>query len=219
MAIKALKKAAQMPQVMAVNGELISQEAYRQSNNWLPPAWAIVAMIILVSVVTEILCPSSFFLLYIYWGKLYGYRWTFRSSSGMALGKDSSRWRLLRHNITFNNVLFQVGLTGNKTEHFQKTKRVFAVGCSLICFKDVLQHVEYYVPLCAYFPSPFKRTRDVILCEFTEFNFPFLQLAGLISVSSRFLPTVMDLLRRLAAEAHGISRTTQHVASQSFRSK
>ncbi|KAJ8544679.1 hypothetical protein K7X08_017262 [Anisodus acutangulus] len=44
-------------------------------------------------------------------------------------------------------------------------------------------------------------------------------LAGLISVSSRFLPTVMDLLRRLAAEAHGISRTTQHVASQSFRNR
>ncbi|WMV14229.1 hypothetical protein MTR67_007614 [Solanum verrucosum] len=47
---------------------------------------------------------------------------------------------------------------------------------------------------------------------------------GLISMSSRFLPTVMDLLRRLAAEAQGnpapeTSRTSQHVASQSFRSQ
>lgn len=76
----------------------------------------------------------------------------------------------------------------------------------------------------AYIPSPFKRARDFTLCEFTKVSFPFLQLAGLISISSRFLPTVMDLLRRLAAEAQGspapgTSRTSQHVTSQSFRSQ
>lgn len=76
----------------------------------------------------------------------------------------------------------------------------------------------------AYFPPPFRRQEILVCVSSLKLSFPFLQLVGLISISSRFLPTVADLLRRLAAEAHGnpapeASMTTHHVASQSFRSQ
>ncbi|KAJ8548983.1 hypothetical protein K7X08_032346 [Anisodus acutangulus] len=121
-----------------VSQAISAQEAYSQSNNWLPPAWAIVAMVIL----------------------------------------GFNEFMLLLRNPLYLLVLFVVYLFGK----------------ALWIQMDI--------------PGEF---RNGIL-------------AGLISVSSRFLPTVMDLLRRLAAEAQGnpapgTSRTSQHVASQSFRSQ
>ncbi|KAG5620514.1 hypothetical protein H5410_005732 [Solanum commersonii] len=121
-----------------VSQAISAQEAYRQSNNWLPPAWAIVAMIIL----------------------------------------GFNEFMLLLRNPLYLFILFVVYLFGK----------------ALWIQMDI--------------PGEFRNG------TFT----------GLISISSRFLPTVMDLLRRLAAEAQGnpapeTSRTSQHVASQSFRSQ
>ncbi|XP_060175649.1 protein ROOT HAIR DEFECTIVE 3 homolog 2-like isoform X1 [Lycium barbarum] len=121
-----------------VSQAISTQEAYRQSNNWLPPAWAIVAMIIL----------------------------------------GFNEFMLLLRNPLYLFLLFVVYLLGK----------------ALWVQMDI--------------PGEFRNGT----------------LAGCISISSRFLPTVMDLLRRLAAEARGnpapgTSRTTQHVASQSFRSQ
>ncbi|PHU25006.1 Protein ROOT HAIR DEFECTIVE 3 [Capsicum chinense] len=120
-----------------VSQAISAQEAYRQSNNWLPPAWAIVVMIIL----------------------------------------GFNEFMLLLRNPLYLVVLFVVYLLGK----------------ALWIQMDI--------------PGEFQNG----------------VLAGLISISSRFLPTVMDLLRHLAAEAQGnpapgTSRTSQHVASQSFRS-
>lgn len=121
-----------------VSQAISAQEAYRQSNNWLPPAWAIVAMIIL----------------------------------------GFNEFMLLLRNPLYLFMLFVVYLFGK----------------ALWIQMDI--------------PGEF---RNGIL-------------SGLISISSRFLPTVMDLLRRLAAEgqgnpAPGTSRASQHVSSQSFRSQ
>lgn len=58
-------------------------------------------------------------------------------------------------------------------------------------------------------------------CWFSFYNLPCYQMAGIISISSRFLPTVMNLLRRLAEEAQGHTpeapRPQQSLASQIFR--
>lgn len=121
-----------------VSQAISAQEAYRQSNNWLPPAWAIVVMIIL----------------------------------------GFNEFMLLLRNPLYLFILFVVYLFGKAMWIQMDIPREFRNGI----------------------------------------------LAGLISISSRFLPTVMDLLRRLAAEApgnpaSGTSRTSQHVASQSFRSQ
>ncbi|XP_015066835.1 protein ROOT HAIR DEFECTIVE 3 homolog 2-like isoform X1 [Solanum pennellii] len=121
-----------------VSQAISAQEAYRQSNNWLPPAWAIVAMIIL----------------------------------------GFNEFMLLLRNPLYLFMLFVVYLFGK----------------ALWIQMDI--------------PGEF---RNGIL-------------SGLISISSRFLSTVMDLLRRLAAEgqgnpAPGTSRASQHVSSQSFRSQ
>ncbi|MCD7468471.1 hypothetical protein HAX54_006686 [Datura stramonium] len=121
-----------------VSQAISAQEAYRQSNNWLPPAWAIVAMIIL----------------------------------------GFNEFMLLLRNPLYLFVLFVVYLLGKALWIQMNIPREFQNGI----------------------------------------------LAGLISISARFLPTVMDLLRRLAAEAQGnpapgTSRTSQHVASQSSRSQ
>ena len=67
--------------------------------------------------------------------------------------------------------------------------------------------------------SPSAVKNDKILTIFW-----FLQMAGLISVASRFFPTVMILLRQLAAKAQGHpdhepATHTQTLASQSFRSQ
>ncbi|XP_075105488.1 protein ROOT HAIR DEFECTIVE 3 homolog 2 isoform X2 [Nicotiana tabacum] len=121
-----------------VTQAISAQEAYRQSNNLLPPAWAIMAMIIL----------------------------------------GFNEFMLLLRNPLYLLVLFVVYLLGKAL------------------------WVQMNIP---------GEFRNGIL-------------VGLISISSRFLPTVADLLRRLAAEAQGnpapeASRTTHHVASQSFRSQ
>ena len=64
-----------------------------------------------------------------------------------------------------------------------------------------------------------------INCEGDQHLF-FLQLAGLLSISSRFLPTVMNLLKRLAEEAQGYStseatqpQSSTTTVSQTFRNE
>ncbi|TQE03457.1 hypothetical protein C1H46_010937 [Malus baccata] len=56
-----------------VDGTVTAKEAHKRSNNWLPPPWAIMAMIVLGF--------NEFMMLL----KPYGYRWTLRDSSSMAL--------------------------------------------------------------------------------------------------------------------------------------
>lgn len=50
---------------------------------------------------------------------------------------------------------------------------------------------------------------------------PFLQVAGFLALSTRFFPTLMNILSRLAAEGHdsAAARPPQHLASQSFRNQ
>ncbi|KAL3344192.1 hypothetical protein AABB24_023563 [Solanum stoloniferum] len=121
-----------------ISQAISSQESYRQSNNCLPPAWAIVAMVIL----------------------------------------GFNEFMLLLRNPLYLFILFVVYLFGK----------------ALWIQMDI--------------PGEFWNGI----------------LAGLISISSSFLPTVMVLLRWLAAEGQGnpslgTSRTSQYVSSQSFRSQ
>ncbi|KAM3748873.1 hypothetical protein ACB098_05G140500 [Castanea mollissima] len=121
-----------------VTQAISAQEAHRKSNNWLPPPWAILAMIVL----------------------------------------GFNEFMLLLRNPLYLMVLF-----------------IF-----LLLSKPLWVQMDI--------PREFQNNT----------------LAGLLSISSRFLPTVMNLLRRLAEEAQGhpapeAPRPPYSLASQSFRNQ
>ncbi|KAF3959591.1 hypothetical protein CMV_015604 [Castanea mollissima] len=121
-----------------VTQAISAQEAHRKSNNWLPPPWAILAMIVL----------------------------------------GFNEFMLLLRNPLYLMVLF-----------------IF-----LLLSKALWVQMDI--------PREFQNNT----------------LAGLLSISSRFLPTVMNLLRRLAEEAQGhpapeAPRPPYSLASQSFRNQ
>uniref|UniRef100_A0A5B7BVP3 Putative Root hair defective 3 GTP-binding protein (RHD3) isoform 2 n=1 Tax=Davidia involucrata TaxID=16924 RepID=A0A5B7BVP3_DAVIN len=121
-----------------VTQAISAQEAYKRNNNWLPPPWAILAMVVL----------------------------------------GFNEFMLLLKNPLYLMVLFVVYLLS----------------------KALWVQMD-------------------IAGEFQNGT-----LAGLLSISSRFLPTVMNLLRRLAEEAQGrptpdTPRPPQSLGSQSFRSQ
>lgn len=121
----------------SVTQAISAQEAHRISNNWLPPTWAIVAMIVL----------------------------------------GFNEFMLLLKNPLYLMILFIVYLLSK----------------ALWVQMDI--------------PGQFQNGT----------------LAGILSISSRFLPTVMNLLRRLAEEAQGHpapeALRTESLASHSFRSQ
>nr|GMD06394.1 protein ROOT HAIR DEFECTIVE 3 homolog 2-like isoform X1 [Ipomoea batatas] len=121
-----------------VTQAISAQEVYKQSNNWLPPPWAILALILL----------------------------------------GFNEFMALLRNPLYLMVLFVVYLLGKALWVQMDIPREFRNGT----------------------------------------------LSGLISISSRFLPTVMNLLQRLAAEAQGnpapeASTPSGHHTSQSFRNQ
>ncbi|KAL0363715.1 UNVERIFIED_CONTAM: protein ROOT HAIR defective [Sesamum calycinum] len=136
-----------------VTQAISAQEAYKRGNNWLPPPWAIMAMIILGFNEFMLLLRNpltfSYCSLHTCLGKPYGYRQTFQGCFKMA-----SKKRSLNNSCTFLTILI------------------------------------------------------------------FRQLAGLIALSTRFFPTVMNILSRLAAEGHDREAlSSQETTSQSFRNQ
>ncbi|CAK9182102.1 unnamed protein product [Ilex paraguariensis] len=122
----------------AVTQAISAQEAYKRDNNWLPPPWAILAMVVL----------------------------------------GFNEFMLLLRNPLYLLVLFVI----------------FLLGKALWVQMDV--------------PGEFRNG----------------MLAGLLSLSSRFLPTVTNLLKRLAEEARGHRtpeepRPTPYLDSWSFRNQ
>ncbi|XP_027088942.1 protein ROOT HAIR DEFECTIVE 3 homolog 2 isoform X1 [Coffea arabica] len=121
-----------------VTQAISAREAYKRSNNWLPPAWAIMAMVVL----------------------------------------GFNEFMFLLRNPLYMLALFVIYLFG----------------------RAIWEQMDI--------PGEFRNGT----------------LAGLISVASRFFPTVMILLRQLAAKAQGHpdhepATHTQTLASQSFRSQ
>ncbi|XP_008225727.1 PREDICTED: protein ROOT HAIR DEFECTIVE 3 homolog 2-like [Prunus mume] len=122
----------------SVTQAISAQEAHKRSNNWLPPPWAIMAMIVL----------------------------------------GFNEFMLLLKNPLYLMVLFVV----------------FLISKALWVQMDIAGEFQHGT------------------------------LSGILSISSRFLPTVMDLLRKLAEEAQGnpapeAPRRPVSVASQSHRNE
>ncbi|GER36830.1 protein ROOT HAIR DEFECTIVE 3 homolog [Striga asiatica] len=130
---KALWKQFKAETEYTVTQAISAQEAYKRSNNWLPPPWAILAMIVL----------------------------------------GFNEFMLLLKNPLYLLVIFVSFLLG---------KAVW---------------VQIDIP--ALFSNGF--------------------VAGLIALSTRFLPTVMNILTRLAAEGHEQAPPTQHFDSRSFKNQ
>ncbi|MBA0748103.1 hypothetical protein Gogos_004955 [Gossypium gossypioides] len=130
-----------------VTQAISAQEAYKQGNNWLPPPWAIVAMVVLGF--------NEFMLLLRPWlltGAGVSSLWGLPCSK--AVGEPTGQ--------DLRNPLYLMGLFV-----------VYLLSKAMWVQMDI--------------PGQFQHGT----------------LAGLISISSRFLPTIMNLLRRLAEEAQG----------------
>ncbi|KAI3455853.1 hypothetical protein Pfo_012516 [Paulownia fortunei] len=132
---KALWKQFKAETEYTVTQAISAQEAYMRGNNWLPPPWAILAMIVL----------------------------------------GFNEFMLLLRNPLYLLVLFVT----------------FLLGKAIWVQTDI--------------PALF---RNGIV-------------AGLIALSTRFFPTIMNILSRLAAEGHdsSVARPSQQLASQSFRNR
>ncbi|KAK6264395.1 hypothetical protein SCA6_019829 [Theobroma cacao] len=138
-----------------VTQAISAQEAYKRTNNWLPPPWAIVAMVVLGFNEFMLLLRNPLYLMLLFVAYLL--------SKAMWVQMD----------------------VGGQFQHGTVRKRMRSI--------------------------------------FAKFASCF-DLAGLISISSRFLPTVVNLLRRLAEEAQGhqtaeAPRQQPSMAFQSFRNQ
>ncbi|MBA0598226.1 hypothetical protein Gorai_007999, partial [Gossypium raimondii] len=130
-----------------VTQAISAQEAYKQSNNWLPPPWAIVAMVVLGF--------NEFMLLLRPW---------LLAGAGV-----SSLWGLPCSKAV-----------GEPTGQDLRNP-LYLMGLFVVYLLSKVMWVQMDIPG----------------------QFQHGTLAGQISISSRFLPTIMNLLRRLAEEAQG----------------